>query len=283
MINDTIKALRSQKGFKSKELAHQIVSDSQLSKIEKGDKTLDAETFVSFLFRLNTNLEEFFHYSDNARVKARLETTNYIGEILRQRKIEKYPVAIEKMEYYYKKYGDDYFRHNSCLVKAMNTSNMQEAKRHLLPIKSYLNNTKVWLTYELKLLNNILISYSYEDAAELGEKALHQISKNRAIHENSKITYSLLTNLAYSALQHEQPIQACEYANKALNFPYSTDFMYENLLLKIIHQIACYKLENSQFDKEYLTNLITGFKLMRLDDLHAQALNLIDTHNIPFN
>ena len=287
MIGETLKYIREEKKIPANSIAVDILSTAQLSRIENQNQTPNAESFIRLLHRLNVSFSEFCLLSNDDYIKVRTETREGIADILRKKNPKQLKQTIKKMHVYYDKYKDAYFNHMSCVTKAtliLGESNYDynEALKELKPVSDYLSSVDIWFDYEIRLFINCLYLYPLEEAIAIGNAALEKIKKNYMLLKNDdQMTRALLLNLASYALSDEKYYHyAHGYSSAALSLPQSTHLLYNSLLVKIVNQVACFKLENGEYDEVYLTNLINGFKLMKFDDFYNQCVDFINKHGI---
>ena len=286
MIGATLKYIREKKDFSAKEVAWNIVSSAQLSRIENKNQMPAIDSFIKLLYRLNVSFDEFCLLSDNEHAKARVETKNYIEVILRVKNKQQLETAIAKMNNYYKIYGDPYFNHMRCLLKATlvlskTKYNYSEALDALRPISDYLSSVETWFTYEIDLFTNCIYLYPLEKAIKIGDEALKNIKENYPLEEADVPTSKLLLNLAIYSLSNEAYYShAHHYANTVLSLPRSKNILYYPLLAKFVNQVAYYKLKSTKYDEVYLVSLLNVLKLMEFDDLHEEFVNFLITHGI---
>jgi len=290
-IGKPLKYIREKKDLSITAIAKDIISSSQLSRVEKHNQIPNTDSFIKLLFRLNISFEEFWRLSDDSYLTAHATTKNEIFAILRKKDPEQLKTTISRMDAYYNKYHDSYFNHMSCITKAtliLCESNYDYSKVSdvLKPVSEYLLSIHSWFDYETELFSNCVYLYSLEEAIKIGNSTLDKIKNNFyvLVKSDNALARTLLLNLAIYSLSNEKYYyHAHSYSSAALSFPQSTDFSYNSLLAKIINQVACYKLKNLDYDEVYLANLINGFKLMQYDDLYKQCINFIIKHGITIN
>jgi len=287
MIGETLKYIREEKKIPANSIAKDILSTAQLSRIENQNQTPNADSFIRLLHRLNVSFEEFCLLSNDDYIKARVKTKNDIFDILRKKNTQQLKEAITQMDDYYNKHNDSYFNHLGCIVKATlilgeSNYNYNEALKELKPVSDYLSSVDIWFGYEIRLFINCLYLYPLEKAIAIGNGALEKIKKNYVLLKNDdEIARSLLLNLSSYALSDEKYYHyAHGYSSAALSLPQSSHLSYNSLLVKIVNQVACFKLENGEYDEVYLANLVNGFKLMKFDDLYKQCVDFINKHGI---
>lgn len=286
MIGKTLQSLRSQKGFSLREVAAGILSPSQLSKIENDSQIPSVDKFFHILYRMNITFDEFCMFIDDDYMNNRTKMKNQIGETLRKRNAEHILNLIDEIHPYYETYDDIYFHHMKCVLKAshilLTTNNdYAQARKEVTAVADYLFSTESWFHYELSLLNNILFFYEIDIAITLGDKALQTIERRYAQFKDDEITRSLLNNLAIYTLNDEQYyMNSYRYSSTAIGLPQSTQHIYSTVFAKIINQVACYKLQNGEYNYEYLSNLINWFSLIHMNDIYKDFQKFVEGHGI---
>jgi len=286
MIGTTLKYIREKKDFSAKEIAWNIVSSAQLSRIENKNQIPAADSFIKLLYRLNVSFEEFCLLSNNEHVKVRIETKKNMDVILRIKKREQIELSISKMKNYYKIYGDPYFNHMRCLLKAtlilIKTKNdYSKTLTALIPISDYLSSIETWLEYEIDLFSNCIYLYPLEKAVKIGDDTLKNINKIYPLDKADEPTSKLLLNLAiYSFSDEAYYSHALRYADTVLSLPRSKNILYYPLLAKLIKQVAYYKLKSNKYDEVYLSKLLSVLKLMEFYDIYEEFASLLVLHDI---
>lgn len=286
MIGSTLRHIRTEKGFSLRDISSSNLSHTQLYRIENDTQVPSVEKFFTILYKLNISFDEFCDYSDSNYISIRTKVNIEIGEILRKKNIKKIKEMTIKMEKYYQEYGDIYFHHMKCILNASevlitSNNNYTLARNEVNDISKYLISIDNWFFYELYLLNNTLFYYGIKEAITLGEKALKTIEEKYTKYNDNEITRRILTNLAVYCLQNsDYYFFAYKYSNAAIGLPQSTQHIYSTIFAKIINQIACYKLENGEFDLDYLSNLINSFELFKMYDIYKEFKEFVRGHGI---
>ena len=84
-MGKTIQYLRESKGFKLKELCNDILSISQLSKIENGEVIPSADKFIKILSRLNVRYDEFILLMDDEFLETKIMLEKKLAESVKLR------------------------------------------------------------------------------------------------------------------------------------------------------------------------------------------------------
>jgi Rgg/GadR/MutR family transcriptional activator len=290
VIGEILKDIRILKGFAVTEIAGAFsdsVSKSQLARIEGCENIPSIEHFIILLSRLNVSFEEFCRASINNHMKARVETKSELLAILRKKNSSQLKRTITKMDEYYHEYKDPYFHHMSCYVRAtliLEESNYDynEVLVVLRPISVYLASVRNWFEYEIGLFINCIYLYPIEKAIKIGNDALDKIRNTyMLLKDDGELARSMLLNLAIYALEDEKwNHQAYNYILEARALPESTNLLYYSLMIDVVHQVICYKVENGEYDEPHLVNLINSLKLIKLNDLYKQFIEFITKHGI---
>ena len=286
MSGQLLKKIREGKGMTINEVASEIISPAQLRKIETNGHQTSFENQMNLLNRLNVSIEEFIYLAKDSHSNFHLHLKNDIREAIRLKDVKKINALLSQLEINKEEScQSNYFLHSKCLLKAELTmiktgNNVEKARKELTAISDYLGKVDQWYLYELRLLNNSLIYYDFETAVSLGEKALQNIQKHYEHFKNSEISRALLNNLATLSLKEEQYMKAYHYSSASIGLPNSTRFLYENTLSRITNQVACYKLQNSQYDPVILRDAIRFFNSFNMAHLSENIQSFLNEHGV---
>jgi len=286
MIGKTLKHLRVDKGFSLRKTSEGILSPSQLSKIENNAQIPSSDKFLHLLSRMNINYDEFCLYSDDAYLKIRNQLNTQIDETLRKNNLFEIKKLINELEDYERKFFDDYFMHMKCILKASYTllltnNDYKQARSEIEPVVEYLNSIENWYSYEFLLFNNSLFFFDIDRAISIGDKALKNIKRRYLIFKDDEMTRRLLNNLAiYTLTDKKYYMQSYYYSSTAIGLPKSTKHIYNTIYAKIINQVACYKLDNIEFNPQQLSNLINWFLLINMEDIYKEVRSFVEGHGI---
>jgi len=285
MIGTTLKKIREAKNLTAKDLADGILSSSQLSRIEKDEGVPAADKLFSLLSRLNTDFEEFILISDDEHLNHRTLLKNEVGETLRQKNPKRIQALVKKLEDLSNKYGDSFFNHMKCIVKASYAlhaaKDTVQARSELKTVVDYLKSVNTWHLYELTLFNNTFMFYDYDTSISFSNRARASIEKRYNEPKYVYVSRSIFYNLAVKSLEEKLYLTAYNYANEAIGLPQSTNSLYTVTLTKVISQVASYKLRNGQYDPKKLAFFMEYFSMMDMPDVAAQCKKFLQEHQIP--
>lgn len=285
MIGKTLRLIREGKGFTLRSISQDIVSPSQLSKIENNTQVPNVDTFFHLLYRMNVTFDEFCLLTDDEYISTRTTLSSQIGEVLRKRNVPSMKRLIASLEAFHEKYHDPYFLHAKRILKAhiwiITENNFVKAQEEVAEIADYLFSIDDWFYYELALLNNTLFFFKINIAIELGDNALKQIEAQYNMFKDNEASRKLLNNLAVHTLKDERYyMNSYRYSSTAIGLPQSTQHIYSTIFAKITNQVACFKLQNGEYNPECLANLIQLFSLINMDDIHNECQVFVKEHGI---
>lgn len=285
MIGKTLSYLREEKGYSLRDVSNDILSPSQLRRIENNSQIPSADKFIHLLYRMNITFEEFCLFTEDEYINIRIKLDVQIGETLRKRDVQLMQKLIGQLDVYYEKYKDIYFYHIKCVLKAhislIKCKDYTQARIELNDVKEYLFSIENWFLYELTLFNNTLFVYELDTAISLGNHALKSIEKRYSDLKDDEVTRRLLNNLAVYTLSGERYyMQSYRYSSTSIGLPHSTKHIYSIIFAKIVNQVACYKLQNNQYDFDYLTDLLNLFIVMNMDSVYNEISEFLESHGI---
>ena len=285
MIGQTLQEIREKKGLSLRGVSKEIISHSQLSRIENGSQIPSADKLFHLLCRMNIDFDEFCMWMDDDYMNTRTKLNNQVEGILQKKDPFLMKQLISELDFYYKKYQDIFFHHMKCVLKAhiwvSTEKNYPQARIEVADIANYLSTIESWFYYELTLLNHTLFFLEIDQAIALGNEALYSVEKRYAKFRNGEITRKLFNNLAIHTLTDESYyMNSYRYSNAALGMPQSPAHVYGIAFAKIINQVACFKLQNGQYDPDYLAQLVHWFALIGMDDLYAEVQSFLKEHGL---
>lgn len=289
MINNlgtSIKKIRKQKNIKLKELESNILSISQLSKIERNEAMPSADKLIQIISKLNIQYDEFILFLDDEYLLIKSTIKERFSEFANHRNIEGLKELLEETEIYFNKYNDIYFKNVNLQILAIlelihSDNNFSNAKNLIIPIKSYLTNIDNWTYYELSLLCNCLFVFDIDEAVFFGNRAILSIEGNYSYYKNKDIACTLLNNLAIYTLDHPKYYSfslRCSTMSEEMSFTSrnATDSLYA----KMHQQLAYFKLKNIKFNKNYLFSLLETFQLLGWNQEYNRAKKFIKKHGV---
>lgn len=286
-IGDAVKSLRTQKGIPSKDLADALdLKAYQVSKIEKGTQLLSSEQLVKTLIYLEVSLDEFCLYLNaTGEIVDRLEMKKALASFKHKRSQRQLKLLIKKSQNYYEKHKIAYFNHVYCMLKAFSVLekthyDYDTARTELTPIIDYLSAAGTWFEYEMTLFSNCFFMYPVNQSLKVANELMAKIQKNHTSKQYNELLQNLLINSAIYALEDKNHCKsAIELATQSL-LTQMTMSLQNSISVKVIHQIAYYKLETDDYNEQQLIDLIKGLRLLGYQDYAQHHLALLTRHGI---
>lgn len=284
MLGETLRQIREDKDLKMKDVAFNIFSPSQLTRIENGTQIPAADKFFHLLARLNVDFEEFALLSKDESLISRTHSKRETSTLLRSRDRQLIRKQIKKMERFEQQYQESYFTHLKLILKGYEVlyfeGDVGRARENVSMVMVYLDSVDKWYFYELEIFNMLLPFYTIEKAIELGNLALQNIKLRFQNFKDNELTRKILTNLAHLALQNERLMAAYDYSSTALGLPMTARHLYDSTVARVINQIVCFKLENGQYDPSSVKALIDCFYLLKMDGTAQRLTEFLKEYGI---
>lgn len=290
-IGKTLKKIRENKGFARSDVAGEYLTVSNLGRIERDEQVPAVDNFFALLSHLNVSLDEFSFLGEDNDVCIRSALDPKISEAIRLRNFEDIHRLEKEAKAYYEKYKMSYFLHAEIRLRAFtllydnefDSAKTRKAvgKRDIRVIREYLTSIKKWHYYEIILAIDLLHFFEIEEALELGQRAIDAIEENFLHYKDKELAAGILINLTYRALEDEKYLmKAYGYISYAIGLPTSTRTLSSNVYAKALHQIVCYKLNNDQYSKPYLSSLVNWYLLAGVEANYQELKNFAKEHGI---
>jgi len=288
-IGKILKKIRTKKGVSTTAfMTAMALSASQLSKIERGEQSVNADFFIKALSYLNVTFEEFGFLFKDSYFKARVETKRDLKNLIIDLQYNHYLKAMMvRVDKHYQDFKEPYFLHiysmlDSRLILSETGVDFEKARTALKPVKDYLLSVETWFEYEIGLFSNCYYLFPIEETIKIANETLSKM-KNSSLARLEELTRDLFINLALYALEEKDYCtDAIDFASQALNCQVKDPF-YTSLMVRVLKQIAYYKLESPLYSESQLSNLIKGLNLLDFGDLSNDFMILLKKHEIPIS
>lgn len=282
-IGSVIQKARNNKRYKTSRLCNDILSTSQLYRIESGEMMPAADKLINMLTRLNMHYDEFILSFDGTYPKAKIVTEQQLIEAIEHHDISKLRKISKQASAYHDQYDGIYFKHVQLIADAIATStdDMNMARKQIQPIQEYLFNVEIWTYYEVNLFHHCLFMFNIEIASLFGNKVLQHIELNYSLSQNTNIACASLVKLSIRLLDYsDHCFLSLKYAEIAKKLAYNSHNASQTIYIEIIYQIIYFKLNNRKFDRDYLFSLMNTFKLLNWSTEFQYVQELIHKHGI---
>lgn len=246
-----IKQIRTGKGISQSFFEKRILlSQSQLSRIERGNSEPTFKDVINILDILHVPIEEFLYISNNYSHNCSWKVIRDVQEALNTNDVNTLKTLKEKI---YEKYlisNDFMYHHYFCICKAhilrMEDKN-EEISEIIKPVKEYLLKVDDWCTYELTLLKYILFFLVKQFVERISNGIFRSIEKYKEMETGYQIFTSFISALAFYFLKNRDFQKSLLLCNQVLNSHTPKSVMFDVIELSFIKGIAIYMSGSKQY------------------------------------
>lgn len=257
-IGSYIRDVRRSKGMKMKDLAKGIVSNTFLSKFERGQNDIGAEKLLLLIKRLNISPLEFFngvfHGQDTdlnifyKKVKlAHKEENLYLFNQL-----------LTEEENHYQQTGNYCHRHNAILIKQLiNHYSGLPYDLHLnKEIIDYLMQVEDWTSYEFGLLSNFIFCFSKNQILLFSKSVIKKVHGHLDNTIYAQEFYRFMLNIVERLIDLGELREAHQLIHELDSMLTGTRHYYELNLLAYFRGVIYLKLGDAQKGKDLVEESI---------------------------
>ena len=195
---ETFRTIREQKGYTMKQVSHEIVSISFLSKFELGASDISLTSFIKLLQRVSVTFEEFQFLNQNNRIDLLELFFQEAGDAYMNRDLSQID-RLKKQELdKWKKTGLEPFRCNAIMLHVyesiIRNTEIVATEGDLEFLHDYLFKVEVWGYYEFSLYNSTILLMNPDMVINLSEtvyKKSDQMKQHPKLH---KVIISIMIN-----------------------------------------------------------------------------------------
>lgn len=247
-----VRHLRKSKNMTLKELSSGIVSETFLSKFERGQYDISATKLIALLVRLNVAPHEL--YND---LTADPQTNPYhfwekFKEIKRRNNIHLAHLLIQQEKEYYK--NDGHYRHLHHIIILNQFINQYHAlpfdQNQIRQILQYLSRVDEWAMYEIELIENLAFCLSAKQLDWIFESVFKKMREKR-IHDFSlQKIYRFIMNMINRLIDLDEMYAAEKAINQLNERLTGTTYFYELNLITYLRGLIKIKRGDVQAGKE---------------------------------
>lgn len=254
-LGKIFQAIRKSKHLTMMEVTDKSISQSQLSRFERGESSLTLDKFLHLLENSQVALDEFqsiaegYALTDEEKFHDRLLQAYTTQNSAQMRQILKDCEAKYQLEPQKK-----YLQLNKLVVKTIfaNMAHFEMDKEEIEYLKEYLISVDDWGRYELWIFSNTIQLFNDATLSLLMGGILQKTVFYQNIMVNRQLVIRIMLNLVALWIQRENFPLAQRYIRYLDKENLSTDFLYERLMVR--YNKGFYRYKNG--DK-------TGLVLMR--------------------
>ena len=195
---ETIRMIREQKGYTMKELAHEILSVSFLSKFERGESDITLGLFNKLTDRLMITVEEFLFIHNGYEINNLEQFFKEASSAYYNRDSKKIhhlkQIEMEK----WKKHKIDSYYYNYLFLKVyaliVDNDDISTTKEDIDRLSDYLFRVERWGYYEMMLYSSTMLFLDTERVVQLSKITYEKCNRYKRWENYNSIVVSILIN-----------------------------------------------------------------------------------------
>lgn len=266
----TLKYIRTSKNITQEALSQNIMTRSNLSRLEHGNYDVSFIKFSKLLNRLNLSFEEFFYIHNDYNLNKtetlyqQLIESENVSDINSVKHIS--DTALSQIKLGNKEYEHIYFTAQSVLYEYN-----QQTELAFNDLKEYVQNHLIkadnWFLQDFKILNNFLAFFETELILFFVNRSLGEFQKYHNLKIQNNFIVHLLQNT--STILYDRGL--ITESKKYFQLTQSYGKMQKKLLPVVISE--CYLITLNSKDSDYQQKLISQLELLKnwgYDDLYHE-------------
>lgn len=165
---ELMKTMRLERGITQKQLTDGITSRTTLANFEAGISRPSFEVIVSYLDRLNVDINEFLFLTNSNRINDKQTVSNYFEQVNIEGNKHKLRIFIKVLEKKYLESQDIFYLYMYVYSKNLLSKNCDFSKlekkdeKYIVELMAYLNKCETWGAFELQMFCTILFIFPKE-------------------------------------------------------------------------------------------------------------------------
>lgn len=233
-IGTTIKRLRKMSGLSQRDLAHDICSQAQISKLEQNNEIPSALTLFKIAQRLGVDMNYFFDVQETPRLDYVNDTKEMVRQLIRERNYSKIKEILngEKRNPLFQENKNKQFilwHEAICIHYLDNKSEESIDLLHKALSLTYSNNKRYYSENEIEILNSIAIIQKdmelYEYAESNFKEGLRGL-KLTTYKGNHQIKVRLLYGLSKLLTDLGRYLESLDYCKEGIQICKKHEMLY---------------------------------------------------------
>lgn len=203
-MGETLKIIRTSLSLTQSQLSAGIMTQSNYSKMEKGEIDVPFSKMIALLEKLGMSVEEFLyvhnHYSQ--------QSANHLLRLSRLKYNDKERLVQYKKELVSQSTMTTREQELAAIYDALfliaDQNDYETAKQKVEPIWQRLEKHDIWYLYDIQLLNNILYLFPIDTAVSIVSLALKQLKKYKNLRGINNLSANMQMNLVLLLIQHKR-------------------------------------------------------------------------------
>jgi Rgg/GadR/MutR family transcriptional activator len=227
------------------DVADSEVSQSQISRFERGESSMTIDKFMRLLANSSVTLDEFESLYDNFSLSEVNAFREDLAQAVDTQNVAKVRAILKDWEAKHKAEPQKrYPRINCIVIKTVlsNLANFTMPKDDVIYLKDYLMSVEDWGRYELWAFSNCVQLFNDATLNLVEASILGRVEFYKNININHQLVIRTTLNLISIFIQRKNFRLALKYINYLEGINISIDFLYEKLMLRYNKGFYRYKM-----------------------------------------
>lgn len=228
-------SIRKSKHLAMTDVADSEISQSQISRFERGESSLTIDKFMRLLENTSVTLDEFESIYDNYSLSEEYAFREELAQAVETQNAAKVRAILKDWEAKHKAEPQKrYPRINCIVVKTVlsGLTNFAMPKDDVAYLKNYLMSVEDWGRYELWAFSNCIQLFNDATLNLVEASILGRVEFYKNLSVNNQLVIRTTLNLIAIFIQRKNFRLALKYITYLDNVHISIDFLYEKLMLR---------------------------------------------------
>ncbi|MDR2976533.1 MAG: helix-turn-helix domain-containing protein [Streptococcaceae bacterium] len=238
-------AIRKSKHLAMTDVADSEVSQSQISRFERGESSMTIDKFMRLLENTSVTLDEFESIYDNFSLSEEYAFREELAQAVDTRNTAKVRAILKDWEARHKAEPQKRYPRINCIVVKTVLSNLADfsmPRDDMAYLKDYLMSVEDWGRYELWAFSNCIQLFNDATLNMVEAAILGRVEFYKNISLNNQLVIRTTLNLISIFIQRKNFRLALKYINYLDGIHISIDFLYEKLMLRYNKGFYRYKM-----------------------------------------
>ncbi|OJF92144.1 helix-turn-helix domain-containing protein [Alkalibacterium sp. 20] len=259
-IGETLKNIRLSLGFIQSQVCKNIMSQSNYSKVEKGEIDISFSKMVELLNRLDMSVDEFMYIKNDYKKHAHSQMSKLKNLKFNDTElIAEYKHRLDRKEKLTTRELEIVAIYDA-LILIGEKNDFKAAKEKIKPIWERLEKYDNWYLYDIQIINNIIYLFPVNTAVSIGQLAVNQLEKYKEMRGVNNLSISIQMNLLLLLIENGQYEAALDEVDrlipscisKNLTMHLAVCYVRKGLLMELLSQTG---------SEEWYDN---GYKLLEI-------------------
>ena len=270
-LGQVFRNLRTNRHISLKQISDEVVSASQISRIERGESELSIGKFFHALDNMNIEVSEFMDAVNNYQRTEQIRFMSALIPLEYERNVAGFQKMLEEEERKFKEHPEIYRYHlNTILLQSFICkcdSSIIFPKDYIEQVTDYLFTTEDWNIYEIILIGNLYLFIDIPLLHKMGQEILKRKYYYCEIGSHKNIVTMTLLNIWETCLHRDSLEIAAIYMEQIKPLIDDETDMYKRTIYLFLSGLQHYKEGEEQTGIDEMKHAIMIFEWVGSDNL----------------